>query len=100
MYQSCVNYVGMFSNRGRVCVFVIDDKDHDQHRRDNGMEMASSTVKRNNDRWIPFRFPDDHHILIQIGGARSRRELISCVRYELEFRPSLDTGEPVRSLKC
>jgi hypothetical protein len=54
--------VGMFSDRGRVCVFVIDGKDHDQQRRDNGMAMASSTVKSNSDRWIPFRFPDDRQI--------------------------------------
>jgi hypothetical protein len=28
--------VGMFSDRGRVCVFVNDGKDHDQQRSDNG----------------------------------------------------------------
>jgi hypothetical protein len=54
--------VGMFSDRDIVCVFVIDGKDHDQQRNDNSMAMASSTVKRNNDRWIPFRFPDDFQI--------------------------------------
>jgi hypothetical protein len=54
--------VGMFSDRGRVCVFVIDGKDHDQQRNDNSMAMASSTVKSNSDRWIPFRFPDDRQI--------------------------------------
>jgi hypothetical protein len=35
----------------RVCMFVIDGKDHDQQRRDNGMAMESST----SDHWIPFR---------------------------------------------
>jgi hypothetical protein len=32
-------------------VLVIDGKDHNQQRRDNGMAMASST----SDRWIPFK---------------------------------------------
>jgi hypothetical protein len=52
----------MFSDKGRVCIFVIDGKDHDQQCNDNGMAMAGSTVKRNNDHWIPFRFPDDRQI--------------------------------------
>jgi hypothetical protein len=52
--------VGMFSDRDRVCMFVIDGKYHDQQR--NGMAMESSTMKSNNDYWIPFRFPDDRHI--------------------------------------
>jgi hypothetical protein len=44
-------------------VFVIDGIDqHDQQRNDNGMEMERSTVKRNNDRWIPFRILDDRQI--------------------------------------
>jgi hypothetical protein len=55
-------YVGMFSDRGRVCVFFIDGKDHDQQHNDNSMEMESSTVKSNNDCWIPFRFLDDRQI--------------------------------------
>ena len=42
--------VGMFSDRGRVCMFAIDGKDHDQQCNDNIMSMASSTVKSNNDR--------------------------------------------------
>jgi hypothetical protein len=53
---------GMFSDRGRVCVFFIDGKYHNQQRRVNGMAMESSIVKRNSDRWIPFRFPDDRQI--------------------------------------
>jgi hypothetical protein len=28
--------VGMFSDRGRVCMFVIDGKYHDHQRNDNG----------------------------------------------------------------
>jgi hypothetical protein len=43
-------------------VFVIDGKDHDQQCNDNGMAMESSIVKRNNDCWIPFRFPNDRQI--------------------------------------
>ena len=54
--------VGMLSDRGRVCVFVIDGKYHDQQRNDNGMAMESSIVKRNNDCWIPFRILDDCQI--------------------------------------
>jgi hypothetical protein len=80
-------------------VFVIDGKDHDQQCNDNGMEMASSTVKRNSDRWIPFRIP----MTIR---SESRQEeckdggQISGVRSECRVRPSLDPGEPARSLKC
>jgi hypothetical protein len=35
--------VGMFSDRGRVCVFVIDGKDHDQQHNDD--RMARSEAK-------------------------------------------------------
>jgi hypothetical protein len=60
--------VGMFSDRGRVFVFIIDgdfidDEDqHDQYRSDNGMTMARSTVNSNSDHWIPFRILDDRQI--------------------------------------
>jgi hypothetical protein len=60
--------VGMFSDRGKVCIFfidgdVIDDKDqHDKKRGDNGMTMERSIVKSNNDCWIPFRILDDRQI--------------------------------------
>jgi hypothetical protein len=30
----------MFSDRGRVCVFVIDGKDHDQQHNDDRMERS------------------------------------------------------------
>jgi hypothetical protein len=59
---SLLNHVGMFSDRGKVCVFFIDGKDHDQQHSDNGMEMESSTVNSNSDCWIPFRFLDDRQI--------------------------------------
>jgi hypothetical protein len=36
--------VGMFKDRSRVCVFVIDGKDHDKKHNDNGMTMESSIV--------------------------------------------------------
>jgi hypothetical protein len=52
----------MFSDRGKVCMFVIDGKDHDQQRNDNGMAMESPIVKSNSDRWIPFKFLDDCQI--------------------------------------
>jgi hypothetical protein len=32
--------VGMFSDRGRVCVFVIDGKDHDQQHNDDRMAIS------------------------------------------------------------
>jgi hypothetical protein len=54
--------VGMFSDRGRVCVFVIDGKDQHDQQSDDGMAMERSTEKRNSDRWISFRIPDDRQI--------------------------------------
>jgi hypothetical protein len=54
--------VGMFSDRGRVCMFVIDGKDQHDQQSDDSMAMARSTMKRNRGRWISFRIPDDHHI--------------------------------------
>jgi hypothetical protein len=50
-------------------VFVIDGKDHDQQRRDNGMAMASST----SDRWIPFRSVNSRS-----QGSNSRHEIAKC----------------------
>jgi hypothetical protein len=35
--------VGMFSDRGRICVFFIDGKDHDQQHNDD--RMARSEAK-------------------------------------------------------
>jgi hypothetical protein len=54
--------VGMASDRGRVCVFVIDGKDQNDQQSDDGMAMARSTVKINSERWISFRIPDDRQI--------------------------------------
>jgi hypothetical protein len=34
--------VGMFSDRGRLCVFVIDGKDHDQQHNDGSMERSEA----------------------------------------------------------
>jgi hypothetical protein len=54
--------VGMFSDKGRVCVFIIDGKDHHDQQSDDSMVMARSTMKRNGGHWISFRIPDDHQI--------------------------------------
>jgi hypothetical protein len=54
--------VGMFSDRGRVCVFVIDGKDQHDQQSDDSMAMERSTMKRNGGRWISFRIPDDRQI--------------------------------------
>jgi hypothetical protein len=52
----------MFSDKGRVCVFVIDGKDKHDQQSDDGMAMARSIEKSNSDHWISFRIPDDHQI--------------------------------------
>jgi hypothetical protein len=50
-------------------VFVIDGKDHDQQRRDNGMAMEIST----SDCWIPFRSVNS-----KSQGSNSRHEIVKC----------------------
>jgi hypothetical protein len=54
--------VGMFLDRGRVCMFVIDGKDHHDQQSNDGMAMERSTEKRNSGHWISFRIFDDHQI--------------------------------------
>jgi ribosomal protein S18 len=36
--------VGMFSDRGKVCVFVIDGKDHDQQHNDDRMARSEAKI--------------------------------------------------------
>jgi hypothetical protein len=36
--------VGMFSDRGKVCVFVIDGKDHDQQHNNDRMERSEAKL--------------------------------------------------------
>jgi hypothetical protein len=36
--------VGMFSDRGRVCVFVIDGKDHNQQHNDDRMGRSEAKL--------------------------------------------------------
>jgi hypothetical protein len=50
-------------------MFVIDGKDHDQQRRDNGMAMASSK----SDHWIPFRSVNSRS-----QGSNSRQKIMKC----------------------
>jgi hypothetical protein len=54
--------VGMFSNRGRVCMFIIDGKDQHDQQSDDSMTMARSYMKRNDGRWISFKILDDRQI--------------------------------------
>jgi hypothetical protein len=37
--------VGMFSDRGRVCMFVIDGKDHDQQHNDDCIAWQDQMAK-------------------------------------------------------
>jgi hypothetical protein len=36
--------VGMFSDKGRVCMFVIDGKDHDQQHNDDRMARSEAKI--------------------------------------------------------
>jgi hypothetical protein len=60
--------------------------------------MARSTMKSDNDRWIPFRIINDRQIRIKTRGAHRRGEQISGIRYECEDRTSLDPKGGARSL--
>ena len=60
--------VGMFSDRGRVCVFVIDGKDHDQHHNDDRMARSEAKLHFGYQRLnsiSKFRIPG-------VGGVKSR----------------------------
>jgi hypothetical protein len=54
------------------------------------------------DRWIPFKFPERRRTVRSDCRQEECRRggQISGVRSEHKFRPSLDQGEPARSLKC